>query len=422
MLRTLQLHVGLVPPYRFERLILVVWAGLLAIAVAIAVAGFIAGAGLTSGSPREFYFIYLGGLCLVGFALAPWPRLAACALALGTIDLSLGLGSFALKKMGLAHSSVLPDQYYDPPRFQWHPLLQATPIPSISRQVVHLRVSHSSEGTRGRDYTTDELRNKVVIAAFGGSTTYGVSVSDDETWASRLESLLGSNAFAVINHGVLGYTTVEHLIQTAFYQTKFGVPPHCAIYYVGWNDVRNAHIPDVDPGYAKYHLPAQIDGLKVRRVGSNTTTLSPLLTIALRAVASWIDTAAPPKELPQEPQSGSDPELEEIFVRNVRSISVLNRSRGIRTVWIGQVLNSAEYDDDEIDGWVPLVRNRDVLPLIDRLNDLLGAEAAALGDTFIRLPTDLFQPSDFRDNGHFLPPGSLKFATFIAPAVARGCR
>ena len=297
MLEKLQLHVGLTRPFQFERVLIAFWALILTIAVAGAVAGFVADSELSAGSPRELYFIYIGGLILAGFALAPYPRAAALALSLATIDLSLGLGSFALKATGFAHSSILPDQYYDPPRFQWHPLLQATPIPSISRTVVHLRVSHSSEGTRGRDYSAEELRKKSVIAVFGGSTTYDVSVSDDETWPVRLESTLGSDKFAVINHGVLGYTTAEHVIQTAFYQTKFGVSPRCAIYYVGWNDIRNAHIPNLDAGYANYHLPAQVDSLMVRRFGSAYTSISPLLTIAMRLTSSLVDTIEAPKKI-----------------------------------------------------------------------------------------------------------------------------
>lgn len=422
MLERIRLHAGLVRPFRFERMLIVIWAMLLMIAVIGTVVGFVVAAELGAGSPRELYFIYIGGLILLGLALAPYPRVATFALALATIDFSLGLGSFALKAMGLAHSSILPDQYYDPPRFQWHPLLQATPIPSISRTVVHLHVSHSSEGTRGRDYSPEELRKKIVVAAFGGSTTYDVSVSDNETWPSRLESQLGSNQFAVINHGVLGYTSAEHVIQTAFYQTKFGVPPHCALYYVGWNDIRNAHIPNLDPGYAGFHLPSQIDGLGVRRFGASYTSISPLLTIVVRLVSASVDTIRPPQQISGEPQSGRDPEFEAIFARNIRSISAINRSRGIRTIWVGQALNLSKYDNDQIDGWIPLVRNRDVLALLDRVNDLLNSEAIALGDTYIGLPTDLFQPSDFRDNGHFLPSGSLKFAKFIAPKVARECR
>ena len=72
-----------------------------------------------------------------------------------------------------------------------------------------------------------------------------------------------------------GYTTVEHLIQTAFYQDKFGKPPRCAIYYVGWNDLRNAHIPDLDPGYADFHLPSQIDSPKCGASAARTSRSHP---------------------------------------------------------------------------------------------------------------------------------------------------
>ena len=100
------------------------------------------------------------------------------------------------------------------------------------------------------------------MATFGGSTTYDIGAGEGDTWSDRLADALEQGdrgRFFVVNHGVPGYTTVEHLIQTAFYQTKFGKSPRCAIYYVGWNDLRNAHIPDLDPAYADFHLPSQVD-------------------------------------------------------------------------------------------------------------------------------------------------------------------
>lgn len=422
MLRWLQRYAGLERPFAFERVLILAWAATLAAFVLVAVGALIFLDELNSGSPREQYFVYLGLLILLGVLLPKYPRLAACVLSLATIDFSLGLGSFAMEEVGLAKSSVLPGKYDDPPRFEWHSLLQATPIPSIQRNVVHLKVSHSSERTRGRNHDSDDLAKKIVIATFGGSTTYDVSVSDDETWSSRLEGLLGAEKHAVINHGVLGYTTAEHLIQTAFYQVKFGVAPHCAVYYIGWNDIRNAHIPRLDPGYADFHLPSQVDGLKVRRVGPSYTSISPLLTIIGRLASLELDTIKPPRELNIEPQAGGAPALEKIFVSNVRAISAINRSRGIKSIWISQVLNSALYANDGLDGWIPLVRNKDVLPLLERFNDLLRIEANQLGDVYINVSSADFSPSDFRDNGHFLPAGSLKFARLIAPQVAEACR
>ena len=87
-----------------------------------------------------------------------------------------------------------------------------------------------------------------------------------------------------------GYTTAEHVLQTAFYPEKFGKAPRCAVYYVGWNDLRNAHIPDLDPGYADFHLPSQVNSLKVRRIGGSNVTISPLLTVLARFVGAEVDT------------------------------------------------------------------------------------------------------------------------------------
>lgn len=405
-----------------ERLLVLLAAAVLALLTAASIVIFAATDELGWGSPRWSYFLYLAGLVALGAILVRRPRFATIALGLATVDLCLGIGSLWLSKAELAYSALLPSRYDDPPRFQWHPLLQAVPIPSIQRKVVHLRVGHSREGTRGRNYAQEELAGRIVIATFGGSTTYGISVSDDETWASRLETKLGSDRFAVINHGVPGYTTVEHLIQTAFYQARFGAEPRCALYYVGWNDLRNAHLRGLDPGYADFHLPSQVDGLQVRRIGSTTAFASPTLTLLTRVASVWIDTVRQPIEPVGDGRAGPDPVFEDVFLRNVRAISAINRSRGITTLWIGQILNEAHYTDDAIDGWLPLLRNKDVLPQLRHLLDRLRVAAEVLRDVYIDVPAAAFKPADFRDNGHFLPSGSRLFARLIAPAVERACR
>ncbi|HSH99956.1 MAG TPA: hypothetical protein VLA02_05090 [Reyranella sp.] len=414
-------HAGLAKPYRFERLLGVLSAGVLALLVV----GFGVICALTGEliryTPRETYFLYLIGLCLGGAALAPWPRLAALPLALAAVDLSLGAGSLWLRDAGWAFNSILPYNWNTEARFEWHPLLQGVPIPSISVDVVGKRVTHSSERTRGPDYVPTELVRKSVVAVFGGSATYDISVGDDDTWANRLEQLLGPAEFAVINHGVPGYSTVEHVVQTAFYADAFRTKPACALYYIGWNDIRNAHIEDLDPAYARYHLRTTVDGLQVRRFGNAYRSISPLFTLVARFVSSEVDTIRPP-ELRGAPRVGGDPGLEALYLRNVRSISMINRDRGIRTVWVGQILNVEALTDDRIYGWLPFVRNKDVWPLLAHFNARLRVEAAELGDAYIDVRPEQFTPEDFRDNGHFLETGSLKLARLLAPEVARLCR
>ena len=70
---------------------------------------------------------------------------------------------------------------------------------------------------------------------------------------------------------------------------------------------------------------------------------------------------------------------------------------------------------------LPFVHEKDVWPLIARLNGIVRQEAVRLGDTYADIPIDDFQSADFGDEGHFTPAGSLKFATLVAPQVKRAC-
>jgi hypothetical protein len=419
-------YAGLTAPYRFERLLAVLAAGLVAIVVALTAVALAGSGELIRHTPRETYFLYLGALVLAGVALAPWPRLATLALSLAVVEYGLGIGSLMLKQGGYADSDILADNHNEDLRFKWHPLLQATPIPSITVPVVLNSVSHNSEGLRGRERDAATLAQQSVIAVFGGSTTYDIGVTDGETWADGLEAMLGAKNFAILNHGVPGYTTVEHVVQTAFYQDAYGIQPRCALYYVGWNDLRMAHVPEIDPGYARLHLRSQIDSLKARRFGASYTSVSPLFTLAIRWISLWTDTARPARVVVAEPRTGNDPVLDGLYRRNVHSISRMNRDRGVRTIWVGQILNVDELengkDRDGINGWIPLIRNRDVWPALTHLNDVLQREAALLEDTYVDVPVADFGPEDFYDNGHFLAPGSRKFAAYLAPSVAQACR
>ena len=70
-------------------------------------------------------------------------------------------------------------------------------------------------------------------------------------------------------------------------------------------------MPDLDPAYADFHLPSQVDSLKVRRVGGSHVTISPLLTMVMRLISANVDTVryfADPYG--REPVAGDDPALD----------------------------------------------------------------------------------------------------------------
>ena len=68
---------------------------------------------------------------------------------------------------------------------------------------------------------------------------------------------------------------------------------------------------------------------------------------------------------------GSDPVLEADFVRNLHAISAINRERGVKTIWVGQVLNLARLTGGGRYGWLPYVRDKDVWPLQARFDEIL---------------------------------------------------
>jgi lysophospholipase L1-like esterase len=416
----LNAHFGIWPRQPGRLLILVVGLALAAVVAALMLVLALAGE-FGRHSPREFYYLWLVGLIVLGLLLAPRPGWAALPLALAIVDLGLGAGSLALERSGAGVLSIMPPPFHPGGGYRWHPLLQIEPIPSLPGGVPGLKINHSSAGTRGPEHTAAELERKRVVAVFGGSTTYDIAVTDGETWPDRLEQQLGADRWSVINHGVPGYSTVEHLVQTAFYANAFGRRPDCAVYYVGWNDIRNAGTPGLDSAYVN-HLRSQVDALKARRVSGDFYTPSPVLTLAIRLLAVAVDTVRPAEPLIAAPIDRPDETLEHLFTEHVAAISAINHGRGIRTIWVGQLLNASALTGNEPSGWTPLIRRRDLWPMQRRLNELLRQRIEAAGDVYADVPASKFGAEDFADIGHFSAAGSAKFAALLAPTVSAQCR
>ncbi len=418
--RLLLNHAGLVRPFHFERTLIVAASAGLGLLVGIVALYFWAGQKLPLGTPRAWYFVYVGGLAMAALVLARWPRLAAVVLALAAIEAGLGIGSALLYKFRLTPSQTLFPSEYSRTAYTRHPVLQAVPRPTPPD--VKVRFTINSLGFRGPERSPGSLDGKAVVALFGGSTTFDFGSPQGLSWGERLEELLGPGAFAVINHASGAYTTVESLIQTAFYESSFGARPRCAIYYVGWNDLRSSHVRNLDPAYADTHLRMLVDTLEARRLNWLNLSLSPIGRLVARFSMLAFDTARPAVPTTGTVSDTPDPVLEALYARNIGAISAINRDRGIRTLWVGQILNRAELTADTPYGWLPYIRDRDVWPLTVHLNGVVRREAAQLGDLYIDIPVEAFDAGDFIDQGHFQPRGSEKFARLLAPAVAQACR
>jgi lysophospholipase L1-like esterase len=247
-----------------------------------------------------------------------------------------------------------------------------------------------------------------------------MAVPNGQTWSDDLEQQLG-RGYAVINHGAPGYSTVENLLQTLFYLDTYGVRPHCAV-YLGWNDVRNAHLPNLDPAYANFHLLTQLDIMNVRKKPLEVS-FSPLARIINRSLQAAFDPVPlAPNFLKDPPVPGTDVRLEQIFRRHLEAIAAINKERNIVSIFVGQVWNRARLQSRERSGFFPLVRDVDVWPLQDHFNGILKETADSIGVSNFIPPIDEFQDDDFADSNHFSAKGAAKFALMITPIVKSSCK
>ena len=179
-----------------------------------------------------------------------------------------------------------------------------------------------------------------------------MQVSQGSTWVEKLNQDLG-NSYKLFNLGVPGYSTGDHVIQTAFYGDINGIYPSCAVYYVGWNDIRNSHILDLDPGYAKYSLVSQTGNMAIRR-SMNLMTISPFLKLLLKTASYFVDTVPyPDPKFDDSPAGRDNIPLKTIFQTNVSTIAAINKSRNVKTIFIGQMLNRENLSKPE-----PVARRR----------------------------------------------------------------
>ena len=410
-------YFGMAAPYNFSIALPALFAFFMLSLVIIFAIALVATDKLFWGAPRGTFFTYLVVIGILSVIFVSRPKLSWFLSTVIFLELALAFVPHYSNQVGISlPGNLLPASKNS--RFEYHHLLQGVPIPNyVGKAPDGGVISHTSFGTRGPEPTQEDFATKKFISAYGGSTTYDVFVSDEQTWPNQL-SLLLNNEAVIVNRGVPGYTTVENLTQTLFYDQVSGLTPSCALYYEGWNDSQGAYMPNLDPGYANSHLPGQIGALEVGKEGR----FSPLMTI-LRSLTVFGPPASSvaASDSPTTPGDGPDPQLEEILRRNVESIITINNSRGTKSIFIGQVLNSAALTSDSSDGWIPFVRDKDLIAMVTRLNSVMKAEATHSGAVYIDAQQSQFVSSDFVDEGHFSPAGSQKLAKKIAPVISQSC-
>ena len=356
------------------------------------------------------YYIYLFFLSFLVLIFIRKRILSYFFLITLILELLFGLIPIGLDKLHIINMQWFVPRASFEKKFEFHPMLGAIPIPEYNSH----EANHTKESTRKNKNKFD--KSKEHIAIFGGSTTYDIGLYDDDTWVSLIDELLPS--YSVSNNGVPGYSSAEHVIQTAFYPDRAGKMPICNIYFIGWNDIRNFGIKNLDSGYANFHLLSQYGNLRVRK---SLNSPSPILNLLLMNFGA--------NELPLPIEEGilnkdiTSADMVFTFAeRNIKNIIAINKKRNINSLFIAQILNKSMLENnDDIFGWVPYVRNNDLWPLQKRFNDMVNKIAKEEEFFFYYPSEDLFTEKDFLDHGHFSKEGASKFANLILPKVKESC-
>ena len=370
------------------------------------------------------YFFYVGSLGLLTALLAPYKRLALIIFIVGIFELCLGFGLATVNKLCFRINHLLPEQHGSVRKdlFTYHPLLVGIPKHNSSQEGTagRIRITHNKYGQRAVETSSDTGVN--YVAVFGGSSTYDIGISNPNTWPEALASDLGV-AFQVRNNGVIGYGTVEHLIQTAFYVDRgFADIPNCALYYVGWNDIRNIGLGAVDTGFADYHLLQQYDTLGIT---TGDVLFSPLAILSIRILSSQFIPRVERYD-PSDVKMFTDEDILnskafKVSFNNLYSIIALNERRGISTLLVPQIMNPSLLVGDTSDGWLLWLAKKDVMRVLDHFNKKLEMLASGTSAIFIPVAQSKFVKSDFVDIGHFSESGAKKFASFLLEDVRTAC-
>jgi lysophospholipase L1-like esterase len=303
-----------------------------------------------------------------------------------------------------------------------HPYLVGRPRQGIRVEDKGKVVTTTSLHTRWTGAPTNP--SAVRVAVVGGSTTFGAGVTDTDSWPVRLQTILGPE-YAVMNFGMLGYSTAEAIIQMALLVPE--VRPDIVVFYEGWNDIRSYHDSVPSPDYYSHGM-RQYTTLQLKPPARQTLRERMVDISALWRLTMVVSKPAQTEQQAVQGRSYGpayatpDTFVDRIYRRNLETLKLLTERSGAYAIFVPQILNDAWYAQHSGgDWWTPHVDDHAMPALIRRFGLTMDAicgprepHCGVLG----AVRDWKWQPDDFIDEGHFSGKGGEAFARLLAPRIA----
>jgi hypothetical protein len=305
--------------------------------------------------------------------------------------------------------------------FEMHPYLVGRPKSSVTVTQNNKTITTTHFNTRWTGAEHDN-HNLVRIAILGGSTAFGTGVSDKDSWPALLQAKLGKQ-YEVINYGVPGYSTAENIIQMALIVPE--KQPHIVIFYEGWNDIKNYHEKKLGPDYYEHGMRqfAEFGRYSVIEQPAKFQSLSKL---NIFATVWWVNKKQKEMTTPEKKAFESfdkpDPYVDDIYLRNLKTLKLLSEKIDAFALFVPQVLNYSNFYKKvgSARGWTRYIKDEAMPGLMDKFNSHMDGLCFKQEKSCVVLKAVLEEnwlPIDFVDAGHMSRSGGLKFSEIIAQSI-----
>lgn len=300
--------------------------------------------------------------------------------------------------------------------FEPHPEWVITPRKDITvaafgapypRHVIH----HNTDGFRGPEFS--RVKTKYRIACVGGSTTYCVGVSENQTWEIYLDQLLQPDC-EVLNFGIPGHSSVEHKKLLPQILTRYS--PDLVVFQMGLNDLRNMNLADPGPDYKNFHQPSllfSVSGACWReRLPPIALIQGPVALLKKTHVLS--DGPFPHGEPAGHVSDSVDPRVVENFNANLDILLRECRAKHVRVVLLPHALSPETITDTNYKWWAPYLTQKGIFNALDALNAVMRRRAD--GDWVIYagfMDGTIWEPAEFCDPSHLNSEGNLRLALLL---------